>query len=126
MFNIFSPNSFSTLQQGDNQTEAGEAGAIEAILKAIDENIRDGSVCENGCGALWNIALNSKITSIYQHTTFSLFFHSKKRLEKNKIKAGKLRTIEVILKVLKVQMGDPAVWETGCSALCAIVMGNGK
>lgn len=52
--------------------EAGEAGAIEAILKAINTHIKDGAVCNNGCGALWNITLVSKPPNINPHNSFNL------------------------------------------------------
>lgn len=44
----------------DNQRKAGEAGAIEAILDAMEIHINNAKVCEYGCEALWNITLNGK------------------------------------------------------------------
>ena len=44
----------------DNQIKAREAGAIEAIVNAMNEHIKNGAVCENGCGALMSITINGK------------------------------------------------------------------
>ena len=35
--------------------KAGASGGIEAMVKAINTHIKNYGVCENGCGALWNI-----------------------------------------------------------------------
>ena len=40
--------------------KAGAAGGIEAVVKAINTNIDNAGVCEQGCGALWNMTLNGK------------------------------------------------------------------
>ena len=42
--------------------KAGTAGAIEIVVKAINTHIDDANVCEEGCGALRNMALNGKST----------------------------------------------------------------
>ena len=34
---------------------AGEVKGIEAIVKVINTHFENAGVCENGCGALWNI-----------------------------------------------------------------------
>ena len=51
----------------ESQTEAGVAGGIEAVVKAINTHISNSGVCENGCGALWNMTDNGKNTVIKQH-----------------------------------------------------------
>lgn len=43
-----------------NQGKAGEAGAIEVILNAMEIHINNAKVCEYGCEALWNITLDGK------------------------------------------------------------------
>ena len=40
--------------------KAGEAGGIEAVVKAINTHIKNVGVCENGCCALNYMALNGK------------------------------------------------------------------
>ena len=35
------------------------AGGIEAVVKAINAHISNADVCEQGCGALRNMALNN-------------------------------------------------------------------
>ena len=44
----------------DNQAEAGGCGAIGAIMSAMKAHMNNAGVCENGCGALWNITFNGK------------------------------------------------------------------
>ena len=44
----------------ENKEAAGEAGAIEAVVKAINTHIDNADVCENGCGALKNMTVNGK------------------------------------------------------------------
>ena len=44
----------------ENEVKAGEAGGIEAVVKAITTHIGNVCVCENGCGALWNMTTNGK------------------------------------------------------------------
>ena len=39
----------------ENQVKAGEAGGIEAVVKAINTHINNSGMCENGCDALCNI-----------------------------------------------------------------------
>ena len=42
--------------------KAGEAGGVEAIVKAISRHVCNAGVCEMGCGVLWDmIASNGKI-----------------------------------------------------------------
>ena len=43
----------------DHVKALGEAGVIEVIVKAMKEHINNADVCESGCGALWNIAINN-------------------------------------------------------------------
>lgn len=45
----------------NNQVKAGKFGAIEVILDAIKIHINNADVCEEGCGALWNITVNGKL-----------------------------------------------------------------
>ena len=40
--------------------KAGAAGGIEAVVKAINIHIDNANVCEQGCGALWNMTANGK------------------------------------------------------------------
>ena len=54
------PHLFLLEYPADNQIKAGEAGAIEAIVNAMNEHIKNGAVCENGCGALMSITINGK------------------------------------------------------------------
>ena len=35
------------------------AGGIEAVVKAINTHINNAGVCESGCGALANMAVNN-------------------------------------------------------------------
>ena len=39
---------------------AGAAGGIETVVKAINTHIDNADVCEQGCGALWNMTINGK------------------------------------------------------------------
>ena len=43
----------------ENRVKAGAAGGIEAVVKAINAHINNAGVCENGCGALWNMTTNN-------------------------------------------------------------------
>ena len=43
--------------------KAGSVGGVEAAVKAINTHIKNAGVCEQGCGALWNMTNNSKCTS---------------------------------------------------------------
>ena len=45
----------------ENQVKAGAAGGIDAAVKAINTHISNVDVCEQGCGALWNMTVNGKI-----------------------------------------------------------------
>ena len=47
----------------ENKAKAGIAGSIEAVVKAINTHIDSADVCEYGCGALRNMAVNGKSTS---------------------------------------------------------------
>ena len=48
-----------TLFTDENRVKAGAAGGIEAVVKAINTHINNAGVCENGCGALWNMTANN-------------------------------------------------------------------
>ena len=50
----------------ENQVKAGAAGGVEAVVKVINTHIDNAEVCENGCGALWNITVNGKNTKLRQ------------------------------------------------------------
>ena len=50
----------------DNQTKAGEAGAIDVIISAMRTHSDNADVCEQGCMALRNITENG---TSQQHTT---------------------------------------------------------
>ena len=39
--------------------KAGAAGAIEAVVKAMNAHIDSANVGEQGCGALWSITFNN-------------------------------------------------------------------
>ena len=45
----------------DNEIKAGKVGGIEAVVKAINTNITDVDVCEQGCGALCNMTAKGKM-----------------------------------------------------------------
>ena len=49
--------------------KAGAAGGIEAVVKAINTHINNAKVCENGCGALRNMAANGKNPEKKQNKT---------------------------------------------------------
>ena len=49
-------------QTAESKVKAGTAGGIEAVVKAINTHIDNPGVCRTGCGALWNMANNSKNT----------------------------------------------------------------
>lgn len=42
-----------------NQIIAGESGAIDLVLEIMKTHINNASVCEYGCGALWDIIVNN-------------------------------------------------------------------
>ena len=42
--------------------KAGAAGGIDAAVKVINTHINNAGVCEQGCGALRNMAFNSSKT----------------------------------------------------------------
>ena len=44
----------------ENQVKAGAAGGIEAVVKVINTYIDNVGVCEHGCSALMNMAINGK------------------------------------------------------------------
>ena len=52
----------------ENAAAAGEAGGIEVVVKAMNTHINNANVCENGCGALWNMAANGKKNA---HSTYT-------------------------------------------------------
>ena len=53
-------NSKSTNEMLDeNQVNAGTVGGIEAVVKAVNTHIDNADVCEQGCGALWNMTCNN-------------------------------------------------------------------
>ena len=39
----------------ENKVKAGLAGGLEVVVKAINTHIDNDSICEFGCGALWNM-----------------------------------------------------------------------
>ena len=43
----------------ENRVKAGAVGGVEAVVKAINTHIYNAGVCENGCGALWNMTSNN-------------------------------------------------------------------
>ena len=47
----------------ENQVNAGEAGGIEAVVKAVNTHIDNPDVCEQGCWALWNMTFNNGKTA---------------------------------------------------------------
>ena len=40
--------------------EGGTAGGIEIVVKAINTHTDNVGVCEQGCGALWDMTLNGE------------------------------------------------------------------
>ena len=57
------------LAASENRTKAGAAGGIEVIVKTINTHIDNAVICEQGCGALWNMTINGKNTQTKQSTT---------------------------------------------------------
>ena len=49
--------------------KASSVGGVETVVKAIDTHSDDVGVCENGCGALWNMVGNGKNTDKQQNKT---------------------------------------------------------
>ena len=60
-------------KQDDNRSIAGKVGAIEAIVKAMNTHINNANLCENGCGALTNIAINGNLFQHQKYTIQSLY-----------------------------------------------------
>ena len=46
----------------ENKVKAGAAGGIETVINAINAHTDNTSVCENGCWALSNMAVNGRNT----------------------------------------------------------------
>ena len=107
----------------DNRIIAGEAGAIEVVAKAMNEHIKNGDVCKNGCGALWNITRGNGKQEPTQRDSFCLPF---KRPADNAIKAGKKGAIEAIVNAMNEHIKNGDVCKNGCDALWNITRGNGK
>ena len=42
----------------ENASAAGAAGGIEAVVEAMNRHADNAGVCEQGCGALWSMAIN--------------------------------------------------------------------
>lgn len=109
----------------DNKINAGESRAVNVILDAMNAHNNSPGVCENGCRAL-----NSIVS------------YGKKEKEKEKIKPnelinrkivdgsqnieGCLGAIDVVLDVMKAQIGNPDVCKNGCRTLGFIALKNGK
>ena len=58
----------------DNQVKAGDAGAVEVVVKAMDTHINDVGACISCCGALWNISKNGKLWRTLKRIFFFLHF----------------------------------------------------
>ena len=43
----------------ENKVKVGAASGIEAVVKVINTHIDNAGVCEQGCGALWNMTNNN-------------------------------------------------------------------
>ena len=58
---LTSKTPFSHFKKSDyNRVKAGQAGAIEMIVKAMSTHINNADVCKCGCGALLSIIINGK------------------------------------------------------------------
>uniref|UniRef100_A0AAV1T1T8 Uncharacterized protein n=1 Tax=Peronospora matthiolae TaxID=2874970 RepID=A0AAV1T1T8_9STRA len=75
---------------------AGEAGAIEAIVDAMERNIANGTVQEDGCHALRNVA-----------------FHCLPNL----VRVREQGAIAAVLKAMETHLENVAVQAEGCWAL---------
>ena len=88
-------------------------GAIEVILSVMKTHANNTSVCEYGCGTLWNITFNG---TRHKHNT-----HEKQNNQEitadNKVKAGEVGAIEAILYVMKTHSTDAVICEKGCRIL---------
>ena len=92
----------------ENKVKAGTAGGIEAVVKAINTHINNADVCEQGCGALWNMTVNGKNTDKIQQA------HQIKWTDENRVKAG---GIEAVVKAISTHIDNVNVCKAGCGAL---------
>ena len=100
--------------------KAGAAGGIEAVVKAINTHINNADVCRTGCGALWDMANNSK-TLISQQALSKM-----KQTAENKVKAGETGGIEAVVKAISIHIDNADVCQQGCSTLWCMTVNNGK
>ena len=48
------------LSLDDNKKKAAAGGGIDLVIKAMNVHIANPSVCEQGCGVLWNMSVNNR------------------------------------------------------------------
>ena len=90
------------------------------ILNAMRTHIDNAGVCENGCGALWNITANGKQNS--QQTKYEPY---QIPIDNNKVRAGEAGAIDVILSAMGRHIDNANICMRGCWALMNITV-NGK
>ncbi|KAF4322793.1 hypothetical protein BBO99_00001416 [Phytophthora kernoviae] len=92
----FSKLSHATFNNPVGKEAAGEAGAIKAIVEAMERNISNGTVQEDGCHALRNVAF---------------------RCDPNLALAGEQGAINAVLKAMEAHPENEALQAEGCWAL---------
>ena len=100
--------------------KAGAAGAIEAVVKAINTHIGNAGVCENGCWALRNMTFNNGKIKINNK------IKKMKRAVENQVNAGTAGGIEAVVKAINTHIGNAGVCKQGCGALWNMTFNNGK
>ena len=104
----------------ESQSRAVEAGGIETILKAIDTHITNSDVCEQGCGALWNLTL---IRSLFSCSCLCEMCSSS---DDNKKKAAAAGGIGLVIRAMEIHITNPSVCEQGCGVLWNMSVNNRK
>ena len=93
-------NKTDKIETAENQVKAGTAGGIEAVAKAINTHINNSGVCEQGCGALYNMTAESA------------------SLQKEACEKG---VLEVLLKILKEHSNNLDVSRECCGVVRALL-----
>ena len=102
----------------ESKVKAGKAGGIKAVVKAINAHIDSPSVCEAGCGALWNMINGNGKNTDKESECKALQWNG---TAENQIKAGAAGGIEAVVKAIKTHINNSSICKLGCGALCNMI-----
>ena len=112
----------ATTLSDSNKKRAGEAGAIEAVVNAINNHPNNIKLCKNGCYALYNLLSKGNKHKNYQCIAQTKSHH----IGYNNVRAGETGVIRALLKAIDKHTKDVNLCKNGGNAIYFVIENGTK